>query len=455
MKFKHLFLGFWAVCAFASCSDGENGGVEIPNEKMIETSLSISATSPQGTATKTVKGEGTDKGVKGEQFIHTLTALIFDENGALAAMETATSTPTTGESLTTIENIIIKVKAEEAGEVSNSTFKVILVANIIPEKPADLTGFKAAHFTGISNYTYAGVNGDTQSQYLPMSSEEVTVTSLVAGMDYNNWIKATEKKIAYVKKETNQIVSIENGKVGEPTGGVYTPTENDQIELTRYVARIQLESLATDFSENLSGASFELTKVSLANASNASLYGGDKLTYVIGSNADGAYAGNAFFRGYPKTITRADYYLANGSYDNTKFLKSYDNVTLKNKGSISFSAGEMAQFYAFEFDGYDIKDKDGAGTVYTTLIITGKITGVSGIDPNEERSFRIPIKHTTGSSPDAGVSKVVRNYIYKVNATLTGTGSPNPDETLLNACVSFSVKVEPWNVIKQVEDDVN
>ncbi len=47
------------------------------------------------------------------------------------------------------------------------------------------------------------------------------------------------------------------------------------------------------------------------------------------------------------------------------------------------------------------------------------------------------------------------NKFFKVIATITGEGSPNPDEILENACINFSIEVAPWEVIEQTEDDTN
>lgn len=467
MKLKHLFLAALAVGTFASCSN-DGDGLDAPVYKDIDTYISLTTT-PKTTVTKAslVESGDTEKGSNGEQFINTLTALVFDETtGNFVTKVTSTSDGTT--SLNKIENIIVKVKAEEAGDISTSSFKVVLVANVanIPD-PTSLEDFKSKHFDGISNYTFAEVNGTSQTQYLPMGSSVVTVSNLVAGTAYDNWIKAgaTDNKPVYVEDKSNKILTIADNKVNTDAGlgNKYNAEEADQIALTRYVARVQLESLDANFTENWSNAQFHLTNVALANVSNASRFveNESSFEYVLGQVAGGVYADNAFYRGYPATITRADYYLANGEYDNGGLAKTYSGITISNTSSTTFKdattgtpnvSNEMAQFYAFEFDGYEIKKDNAvevANEVNTLLIITGKISGVSGINPDEERSFRIPIKH------DSNTKAVKRNYIYKVNATLTGTGTPNPDETLLNAFMSFTIKVEPWNVITQNEDDVN
>lgn len=453
MKLKHLFLAALAIGTFASCSN-DGDGLDTPVYKDIDANLSISVT-PKITISKasSVEDDNKENGSTGEQFIQTLTAFVFEAEGEGNFVTKVTSTSDGTTSLNKIENIIVKVKAEEAGDISTSTFKVILVANVkdIPD-PKNLADFKNSHFEGISNYTFNGVNGKTQSQYLPMGSAEVEVYNLVAGTAYDNWIKASDRTPVYVDNIENKKLEIFGDKVSGVTNDVYSPDANDEnkIVLTRYVARVQLESLDADFKENLKGASFELINVALANVSNASKFVADANTgyeYVIGQGNNGAYADNAFFRGYPKSIDRADYYLALGQYANQDLAKEYTGITIDNARSANFKDAtsgksngnnEMAQFYAFEFDGYQIaKDADSqlAEEVNTLLIITGKIKDVSGVNPNELRSFRIPIKH------DNDTKAVKRNYIYKVNATLTGTGTPNPDETLLNAFMSFSIKV--------------
>lgn len=47
--------------------------------------------------------------------------------------------------------------------------------------------------------------------------------------------------------------------------------DDDKIPLTRHVARVQLQAIDCDFKNNYADASFELTHVYIANASNTSL----------------------------------------------------------------------------------------------------------------------------------------------------------------------------------------
>jgi hypothetical protein len=113
----------------------------------------------------------------------------------------------------------------------------------------------------------------------------------------------------------------------------------------------------------------------------------------------------------------------------------------------------MAQFYVYEYNGttHDMtKDPEPSdaptGNIQTLLILKGTWTNNGVV--KENRYYRIPIS-------DGAAIGVQRNNIYKVYATITGEGSKDPDTSELNACISFSVKVQPWTVITQHEDDVN
>lgn len=464
MKFKHLLLASLAVCAFASCSD-DNAPKEI-EYKDFDAQFSISAV-PMNEITKasTVQDGSDETGMGNEQFVKTLTAYVFNSvDGSYAGMGTATATG--NDPVDRVENILVKVKAEKAGDISTSSkFKVVLLANVklesTPTNLSDLT-----FFTGIEKYSFDGVKKGTE--YLPMGSSVFEITNLAAGLEYNNWVKGSS--IEYTKKDSGNKLTPSNGSVANAEeGDEYDISDADRIALTRYVARVQLESLKAEFTNGNENAEFKLTKVHLANVSNASKYNGDDFQYVIGgTEGAGAYdQKNAFMRGN-FDFDRVDYYLAAGK-KLSSLTKDYagENIIIKNNEMIQFNdatisdskktlsekAPEMAQLYAFELDGFKIGKDNGTkaegetADIYTSLVLEGEWTnaGVQGA----KRYFRIPIKHTTETYG------VKRNYIYKVNATLTGEGTDNPDKSMLNTFVSFSISVQDWHVKKQVEDDVN
>lgn len=472
MKFKHLFLTALVVGALASCSKDDDGPKE-PVYQQIETSFSISTTSNGGTISKaegTVADGNTETGSNNERTIKTLTAIVFYDDGTFATSKTVTDPVQSKDFSTSIDGIVVKVAATEAGQVSETKLKVFLLANVeVPQAALkDYDTFMKSSFSGIIDYSFDKImNGES---YLPMSSQMLEVTKLLAGTDYNNWVESS--------KETPKYTSNEEGKKGQvlvKQGDTYVPGEvvykpEKRIPLTRYVARVQLESLAVNFGEYYENAKFTLTSVSVANASNFTLY-----TENNGSlQPDGLYKDDkAFYRGYPENIVRADYYLARSQYVPDVFSKVYgtiandavsngipmgkdgdSSIQFKDKTLEGTETHEMPQFYVFEFQHVEAtSDKPGeplpssANQNINTMLI---ITGFWENGPiKEERSFRIPIRHS-GSD-----YQVKRNYIYKVNATLTGEGTNNPDKNMLNAFVSFSIDVDKWSVIKQNENDVN
>lgn len=468
MKFKHLLLASLALFAAASCSD-DSDGPSVPEYKQFDANLSIVANPTSDIVLKS--GGDTEEGTENEQFINELTAYVFyAADGKFAAMGSAKAKD--GQSVSEIEDIIVKVEAVEAGDISPTALRVVLLANVELDKtPANITDItEKGFFKGIDKYSFSGVHAGEQAEYLPMSSPvlDIPANKLAAGKEYDNWLEYSSStlNVQNTTATNNKLTPVNGTVAGTTPGDSYsTPStkENDlRIPLTRYVARVQLESLTSGFSENYPNATFTLKKVHMANVSNASYFypHSSSLQYVIENKAGGYDQTNAFFRG-DFDFTRADYVLANGSKfaSLTKDYSKYPIVLNETKvqnfkdfttSNVSIDP-EMAQFYVFEFGSYEIgNDNDDSGEevskpVYTSLVLEGtwENAGVS-----ETRYFRIPIK-------EGDTYGVKRNYIYKVVATLTGEGSDDPDKIMLNTFVSFSIKVENWKVVTQLADDVN
>lgn len=450
MKLKHLFLASVAVCAFAACSDDNNNGIDIPDSQEIETYLSLSA-APAGDLKSKATGTGTEVGSANESFINELTAYVFYEDGSFAA--TGTATAKDASSVDRIENVIVKVKASAAGELSTTKFRVILLANVkLSANPVNLDALKDASFVDVCKYAFTKVHS-TPREYVPMFSQIIEIGGgndeahmIKAGKDHVNWIVAGSA----LSHDTN-----------------YTPEEGgDRIALTRHMARVQLEALGCDFKNNYSKASFTLTDVYMANVSNSSKYYAlAELAFGLQKVGDG-YGTEDFVHGC--AYTRDNYVLAEGISPQEELGKSYGSqsgIVISNE---TYPAGSwylftdatgntplnkpMAQFYVFEFNKVKMRaDKTPAttttpsGDVNTMLILKGEWSN-NGI--TDIRYYRVPIKEGN----EIGVK---RNNIYKVWATLTGEGSKDPDSQESNACLSFSVKVEPWTVIRQTEEGEN
>lgn len=489
MKLRHLLLASFAACTFASCSDDSSNGIEIPEEnyQMIDANISLTATALDGIQTKAT----TEVGGGNEQFIKSLTAYLFyadnDDDAAndkFAAMKTVEASDS--KKLRTIEDIVVKVKATAAGEVSSTQLKVVIFANTvldkIPSTWGDITNGELSNIV-----SFADVHASTQATYVPMFSQIVTIGRLVAGTDYDNWVIANDQSVKNTKQANIGSSHTTITKVGDQwtEGEAYYPVENsaDNISLTRHVARVQLQAIDCDFRNNYANASFELTDVYIANASNTSLIYADAEPYSLDKAT--TYSHGCSYH-------RDDYFLVAGTTDVKALHKQMDKgidiamtghdhaSNMNEDGSINYNGKswflfddktvngdeahkEMPQFYVFEMKGDKSMPSDSdkgdspSGKIQTMLILrgnwypNGKTEGLGNDVVKRDRYYRIPIKQDATS----GVIGVQRNTIYKIYATITGEGSKDPDTSELNACISFSIKVEPWKVITQTEDDVN
>lgn len=454
MKLKHLFLASVAICAFAACSDDNNNGIDIPDSQEIETYLSLSAAPASDLKSKATD---TEVGSGNESFINELTAYVFYEDGSFAATGTATAKDASA-SVDRIENVIVKVKASAAGELSPTMFKVILLANVkFAGNPTNLSELEKGSFDDICKYAFTKVHSVSgEPTYLPMFSQ---IIEIGGGNDEAHMIKAGKDHVNWIVG--GNVLSHDKN---------YTPKDaNDRIALTRHMARVQLEMLNCDFTNNYTNASFTLTDVYVANVGNSSKLYAPETAFSL-QNVGDNYGVNDFVHGC--TYNRGDYILAEGVSGKDELSKSYgkESGILINKETHSNATGSwymfadatttttleklkqaMAQFYVFEFNKVNMKADMNptattpSGEVNTMLVLKGEWSNNGMTDT---RYYRIPIK-------EGDVTGVKRNNIYKVWATLTGEGSKDPDSKELNTCVSFSVKVKPWDVVRQEEEDEN
>lgn len=495
MKLRHLLLASFAACTFASCSDDSSNGIEIPEEnyQMIDANISLSSAALTGLSTKSRETK-TEVGNDKELFINELTAYLFyaDDN-KFAAMKTVTSTNSIP--VKKIDDIVVKVKATEVGELSDTQLKMVILANTkLASHPATLADLNAS-LGSVGDFGFENIHQPGSTKYLPMFSQLITIggadNELLAGTDYDNWVIAGASSSIKHTKQANEgaghpVVIYKDGEWEQDGTKTYYPDlttdTNDNIPLTRHVARVQLQAIDCDFKNNYANASFELTDVYIANASNTSLIYADTEPYSL-DNAT-AYSHGCSYH-------REDYFLVAGTMNEALHKEMDAGVdiamtghnhasNLNGDGSINYNGKswflfddktvngdeahkEMPQFYVFEMKGDKSMPSDSdkgdspSGKIQTMLILrgnwypNGKTEGLGNDVVKRDRYYRIPIKQDATS----GVIGVQRNTIYKIYATITGEGSKDPDTSELNACISFSIKVEPWKVITQTEDDVN
>lgn len=445
MKLRSLFLSTLVVCAFASCSkDGD--GIEVPVEP-VDASISFAATTlAQTKAEEDAEGK---ENKNNETFINELHAFIFkvpagedntDESKMLLVGEKkVSSNDNEGNSVTTINHIIIKVtpNIKDQTKASTDIFKVVLVANPgVSLNPKNLAELKGATLTkSIAEYPYV------DSPYLPMVSDVIEITNIVP------IIKDAEGTTTH---NENWIDGTGNVVVEEIKGeSISKPTTAGTIPLTRLVARVQVESIKSRIHEAYEGSSFELTNLSLVNVR------------PLATMEDGINSGDYE---YVKGFESVNYGIYDGGWIYPDFtgdnlIKQYESALSKKITGVTFSVDNVIwtpdedteKFYSYAFpnvspnteDIADIKDY-----YYTALLITG-IFKRNATAEEEVKNFRVILKDGTEDP------QVKRNNVYKLTVTLTGEGSSNENKIEMNAHVSTEIVVANWFVVKQDETDVN
>lgn len=428
MKLRNLFLASLAVCTMASCSKDDDG---ISGPQEVDAYLSFASTTD--VMTKASIDGGTDAGTDKEAKIQSLTAYVFDESGKYVISKHVSlpdgTTESSGEdfdakdgSITTIKAIHVKVaKPTGSATISATKFQVLLLANMNELAPADLDALKNEKTAAITTFNEIG------KSYLPMHSDVLTVTGLTPVKEETDGTKTHH--LNWYKDNSSCVVS------DTPTDGTHVTTVPDgvgKVIMTRSISRVQFTSLKSNFTAQYAGVTFKIDSIYLANVRNNATVMGEEDT-----EAD-------YFRGGPVEFAVIQGLIDPEANVNASFAKTYETPLV-----LSSESGEL-DATALGFDKYinanqpEYAEEDG---YLTRLLITGTL--MDGDRELGKKYFHIPLKLVD----DTG--NVASNKFFKISATITGEGSPNPDEILENACINFSIEVAPWNVVKQTEEDTN
>ncbi|MFV0581308.1 MAG: fimbrial protein [Parabacteroides gordonii] len=435
MKLRNLFLSTLVVCVCASCSkddDSIKGSVE-----PVDAYISIAATSLTQTkaALPTLREESTgetpktDIGSDDEKFISTLTAYVFkDEEGdnSLSAIGTAKSE--NNQSVTEITHIPIKVTPDQTDPTkpSSSKFIVILVANGKLLTPKNLDDFKTLTLTD-------DISTCIDNKRLPMVSESIPCKGLIP------IVKGTGEDGTSTSYAENWVTK--NGEI-IPVKGTTDPSSKPEnvtpIELTRLVARVQVDKITFNYPDEL--AQFELENLSIVNVHSTSTFEGGDGEYVRGYRSD--------------KYSPADKWISENSPVKNNLAQAYEGCIFGKSGNASESidwSGEAIKSKYPQFVSYAFSNPEDVDHK-TALLISGKfIRNLNAPDVKETRNFRVFLD----DPKDSERPMVKRNHIYKLNVTITGEGSSNEDKIELNAHVSAEITVANWSIIEQTEEDAN
>lgn len=446
MKLRNILLAGLAVCTMASCSKDET--VDYSQMGEVDAYVSFAATSALSTkATPDTEGKEL---LDGEKYINSLTAYVFrvptgatDAQKKLAGVKHITVANADdglkgNDGLQAINHVIVKVTPNVDGTSSTDQFEAVLVANCEQLNVTSLAELKDNTITGnISTYTPTSVAGKSVS--LPMVSDVISFGGLTPNITVNG--ETTTYTENWLQGDNNIKKQQENSS--DPTT---IPTDLKSISLTRLVARVQVEKLIFNLVQNYPGATFELDTMSLVNVRPTSTIGGGNGKYVRGYKSKG-YA-------------MSQKWICPSSTVEPTLAKEYMYGAFAGDATADFNADyKDDKFCVYAFSNTEVPEDQVAvddaevtdNNVYqTALLISGKFKLSSAASP-ETRHFRVLLRDQKENGP----VKVLANHVYKLTVTITGEGSPNEDEILLNAHVAATIDVAPWNVIEQNEEDAN
>lgn len=450
MKRIYLILATIAAFLMVGCSDNDDVIID-PNPVGGEEAIFFSIGASDGLTTK-----ATTAPLTGENYIHNLTVLLFDAE--------ETDRPLVYKKTETFDTALAGTAYIEDLEIEPGKYDILLIANTKND------------YTKVANL--AAVNSllndvtDQKQDYLLMVSKLFTDVEI----DYITQNGLDVRRTYYYMVPEHYFEKDKTAFTSKQTfSEVYTGLAKlKPVELVRLASRIQLESIAVNFTENLAGASFRLDKVYLVNA---------RPTTLLIPDNNGTYEAKPetikYYRGAPEEFKVIYGMIAPDAVCNVKedyYAKEYE-VKITKENSATFATG-MFQTYAFEnHTSYVYSDK--LKEAYDTrLVIEGEIILPTGQELGQSY-YHIPIKGDN--------FQLVHNNIYSINVTITSYGYNNPDGSTTtdpndpdneipvdpkdpddpedpedpngpntpdnNAKIDISISVKPWNVINQYEED--
>lgn len=401
MKLRNIIITSFAVCALAACSKEEpvvGGGTG----ETVDASISFAVVSDPTTKAETQ--------ILAEKRIEKLVAYIFEDKGSDNSLKKLVTSTEAVES-TQIRHVTVKVQPTADGG-SSDRFIVVFLANATP-----VNTINSLNDLLTSPLKESAADLDVANNPLPMVSKQISFGNLKpnTGEQIENWIAAGGE----IKEGLHSSDDV-------PTG--YKP-----IEMERLVARVQLDNLGVSFDQKYPDASFELLQIALANVRNTTTIDKAILSFVHGFS---------FYTSVPNGWIYED------NQDVCSYLcETYSNQVLKKQKTYNFGEKRFVKYIYF-----NPLSEEANNNTSTALVITGNfIRNTNYPDAKEERHYRVYLNEADVAKPAA----VLRNTVYKLDVTLTGEGSPNPDEILETVGVTLRLSVKPWEVYVQNEDISN
>lgn len=425
MKLRNIFLAGLAVCTMASCSNDE--AIDYSQIGEVDANVSFGITSALQT-----KAADDKEAIKDEGQVRSLNALIFKGTDDNAVFVTSKKETVATGTISEIKHLTVKVTPTSDGTSSTDEFIAVFLGNCeLASNPKTLGDLKKIVLTKKAE---AYVIGDL----LPMVSKEVKFNGLrpiIKNEDgttdyFENWVK-----------NGGGVVANTTASETDPTTPPAEYLTTDHVVLTRLISRVQVESVTLKLT-GYPGASIELKQIALANVKTESTFNAGAGDYVRGYKS-AAYSAVQY---WIDPVSKVNNYYASAEYSGIKA----DNG--QTTGETFVDDNERFVKYIFSNPRRTATNTSAAhedGIYETGVILAVDFTNAAG---TTTRNHMRVLLEDNGATD---VPEVLMNHIYKLKITITGEGSPNEDDILLNAHVAGQIDVEPWKVITQEENDAN
>lgn len=424
MKFQNLIYATMVACAFSACSNDDDPTVDPAQELDATLTVAFSSVGSNGGGLKSLQTKA-DPDKDANAAIKTIGIAVFN-NGAMGDVKNGVgSGMAKGALISYKERTLASTDMDSTDCVGakSGDVKVLVVANPPVGKLND-TNLKT-----IDDFIAATTNAAIEEEGLLMSSAIFPIT---LGEGRNVIVKNDDQTKA---------------KFSEKATVNHFLTDAGNIKVFRNVANVQLNKIKVDpradFGGTKKNATFKLKKVYVMHyLPSVRLFGdADKEwctvkdgTAAITSNKDGAAMNKVY-----------------GSDEQQEF-------------AFTGTASEVAVTDAPSFFVYDNSStaKINVNTNVTALVIQGDYTYTAnnGVEETSKDAYwTVYINNdtpqaptTTGSYTGLEHCGVLRNVQYAINATITGPGSPDPENPSAAATLTANVEVVPWGQITLTPD---
>lgn len=437
MKLTEIFLAVSSVFFLASCSDDDGKDPVIDPATLQDASITIAVSGMDNLSTKTDRpttdyGNNPEKNIKDYAVIYA----IGDEVVGYGYRERGGYIDTTA---------CVGLKAAKEG----TEYKMLVIANagqgLIKKKDGTVVSF-TAEAPSFSWKFYEELLVDLEDQTKQSLSEDgvFVMTSLpktikvVPGFNYIG----APGDFPTRNGEGHLVPSY------EPEAGDYA---NSKVYVHRLAARVELYTLGVDWKDedlaSYKGMYFQLDSIFMANVRANSLIGtGDVL-----ENKDAGYlygGGNNLKEGTDTDIALNSIsakYLGKALRYGVKMDEQFV-IRQGETVEISGKYGETGKDSDKDSDKNDYSRENGfyvmensssasSGEHPTTLYLKGSWYDVNNNLILPDRYYRIQLENA-----------VTRNKIYRIGATLTGKGSPQPGDNKDNLDIEVKITLEDWIV---------